>query len=171
MIRKITGVGEGAYISIHDGFMGTAPWKDFLPGADRFIMDTHPYFSFGGSMTEPFLTGTGAVAGGIWPKKACTSWAPGVADSQRDFGVTIAGEFSNGWNDCGLFLLGVPGTAGRIYPGDCTFWADHTLWGDDAKDGVRNFAMASMDALENWFFWTWKVRSPPLPTRARVDRD
>lgn len=48
------------------------------------------------------------------------------------------------------------------------FWVDHTLWGDDAKNDVHNFAMTSMDALEHWFFWTWKVRSPFLPVHAPV---
>lgn len=25
------------------------------------------------------------------------------------------------------------------------------------KAGLREFTLASMDALQNWFFWTWKV--------------
>ncbi len=29
-----TGIGNGAYIVIHDGFAGLATWKDFLPGSD-----------------------------------------------------------------------------------------------------------------------------------------
>jgi glucan 1,3-beta-glucosidase len=95
MIRSITGVGEGAYIAIHDGFKGTQPWEDFLPGADRFMMDTHPYLSFGGAavMKAPFANGTGHGAGGSYPLTACQNWAPGITSSQASFGITIAG----GW--------------------------------------------------------------------------
>lgn len=30
------------------------------------------------------------------------------------------------------------------------------------KDGLMEFTLASMDALQNWFFWTWKVFQFPL---------
>ena len=78
MIRSITGVGEGhgAYIAIHDGFLGVGSWAGFLEGSDRMILDTHPYFAFnGGSNTDPIATGTGLEAGGIWPQNACNAWA------------------------------------------------------------------------------------------------
>jgi glucan 1,3-beta-glucosidase len=160
MIRNITGVGEGAYISVHDGFQGTDIWKDFLPGADRFMMDQHPYLAFGGAgaMTAQFVNGTGHGAGGPYPTNACQSWGTGITASQKQFGVTVAGEFSNGWNDCGLFLHGAD--QGQVtFPGDCSQWqSEYVNWGPDVKDGLMNFATASMDTLENWFFWTWKVR-------------
>jgi glucan 1,3-beta-glucosidase len=163
IIRSITGVGEGAWLAIHDGFKGTAPWVDFLPGADRFIMDTHPYLSFGGAgiMSTPFSNGsTGHAAGGTYPNMACQNWGTSMVSSQSSFGVTIAGEFSNGWNDCGLFLHGVPVPGQpdqQTFPGDCATWTAYEYWGEDVKDGVNNFALASMDALQNWFFWTWKI--------------
>lgn len=75
--------------------------------------------------------------------------------SSTAFGVTIAGEFSAGYNDCGLFLKGVNGTT--TYGGDCSFWQDSSQWNSTIKEGVMNFATASMDALQNWFFWTWKI--------------
>lgn len=81
MIRNITGYGEGngPYISIHDGFGGVSSWSDFLPGSDRMILDTHPYFAFDGSAaTSPIDTGTGNNAGGIWPEQACNRWAAGI---------------------------------------------------------------------------------------------
>jgi hypothetical protein len=78
--------------------------------------------------------------------------------SRTDFGVTLAGEFSNGYNDCGLYLVGVNGKPN--YGGDCTEWQDSTNWNASTKAGVKAFAMASMDAMQNWFFWTWKVRFP-----------
>jgi hypothetical protein len=155
MIRSITGKGEGKgpFISIHDGFHNDA-WSGFLSGSDRIALDTHPYLAFsGGATTEPINVGTGINAGGSWPGRAC-GWSSLITNNQQSFGVSIAGEFSNGFNDCGLFLLGVtqpPQTA------DCAKWQDASTWDDATKAGVMNFAMASMDALQQWFFWTWKV--------------
>lgn len=75
--------------------------------------------------------------------------------SQVGFGVTMAGEFSTGFNDCGLFLRGVPGS--HTYGGNCGLWQDSTNWTAGTKAGLMNLALAQMDALQNWFFWTWKV--------------
>jgi glucan 1,3-beta-glucosidase len=158
MIRSITGIGKGPYISIHDGFQGTAPWVNFLRGSDRIAMDQHPYFAFGGPMVDPFINGTGSGAGGVWPSKACNAWASGIVQSQETFGITVAGEFSGGWNDCGTFLHGV-GQTGTTFTGNCTQWTDWVNYSQEQKDGLNNFISASMDALQNWFFWTWKVRS------------
>ena len=159
MVRNITGVGSGngAYISIHDGFSGISNWADFMPGSDRVILDTHPYFAFNGdSNTQPINTGTGSGAGGVWPKMACSSWASGINQSQQNFGVTVAGEFSAGYNDCGLFVKGVGVSA--TFGGNCDTWQDSSDWDASTKAGVKAFTLASMDALQNWFFWTWKVR-------------
>lgn len=30
-------------------------------------------------------------------------------------------------------------------------------WDDATKAGVLSYAQANMDALQNWFFWTWKI--------------
>jgi glucan 1,3-beta-glucosidase len=76
-------------------------------------------------------------------------------ESQTAFGVTIAGEFSLGYNDCGVFLDGVGVVPS--YGGDCTLWQDSTNWNATVKSGLIEFALASMDALQDWFFWTWKV--------------
>ena len=76
-------------------------------------------------------------------------------DSRENFGVTIAGEFSNGINDCGLFVRGVGN--GPQYPGDCSVYNNAGNWTDQMKNGFLNFQLASMDALQDWFFWTWKV--------------
>ncbi|PFH50439.1 glycoside hydrolase family 5 protein [Amanita thiersii Skay4041] len=161
MVRNITGYGEGhgPFISIHDGFQGMLSWANFLPGSDRIALDTHPYLAFSGSpATEPIATGTGDDAGGIWPSRACQSWADAVNKSRAGFGVTFAGEFSNGYNDCGLFLKGVMNSMGNVsYGGDCSFWEDSSQWNATIKAGVKRFAMASMDALQDYFFWTWKI--------------
>ncbi|EEB99346.1 hypothetical protein MPER_00991, partial [Moniliophthora perniciosa FA553] len=112
MIRGITGIGEGKgpYVSIHDGFGDVNSWNGFLPGSDRFMMDSHPYFAFSGDANNaPIATGSGLQAGGPWPLQACNAWGPSLNRSRTGFGVTIAGEFNNGYNDCGLFLKSVPG--------------------------------------------------------------
>lgn len=75
--------------------------------------------------------------------------------SRSAFGVTIAGEFSNGYNDCGLFVNGVAN--GPSSAADCDLFSDASKWDQATKEGVKNFALASMDALGDWFFWTWKV--------------
>lgn len=174
MIRGITGVGEGngPYISIHDGFRGLGVWAGFLTGADRLTIDIHPYFAFDGqSNTSPIDTGTGPGAGGTWPQTACSAWAASMNTrfdrslllrrhthrtfSRTAFGTTIAGEYSNGINDCGLFLLGVGTPA--TYTGDCSVWQDASLFTAGTKAGLLQFSMASMDALRDSFFWTWKV--------------
>ncbi|KAI6101447.1 glycoside hydrolase family 5 protein [Pisolithus croceorrhizus] len=157
MIRNITGYGEGngPYISIHDGFEGLSTWTGFLQGSDRIMIDTHPYFAFDGEPNNaPIATGTGLQAGGTWPQTACNSWGPSINQSQVGFGVTIAGEFSVGYNDCGLYLTGVGNT--DSYGPSCALFMDASQWNDTMKAGLQEFAMASMDALQNWFFWTWK---------------
>ncbi|KAG1804107.1 glycoside hydrolase family 5 protein [Suillus subaureus] len=158
MIRNITGYGEGhgPYIAIHDGFLGTAAWANFLQGSDRIILDTHPYFAFDSqSDWSPIATGTGLSAGGIWPQQACSAWGPGINTSQTAFGITIAGEFSGGYNDCGLYLTGVGNTAS--YGTSCSLFLDSSQWNDTMKAGLYEFTLASMDALQDWFFWTWKI--------------
>ncbi|KAJ7605280.1 glycoside hydrolase superfamily [Mycena polygramma] len=159
MIRGITGLGEGhgPFISIHDGFDGTASWAGFLPGSDRIILDTHPYFAFDQQPNDsPIATSEDpASAGGIWPKQACSALGPSINTSRTAFGVTVAGEFSNEYNDCGLFLTGVNGT--EPYGGDCSLWEDSSTWNATVKAGLMQFALASMDAMQDWSFWTWKI--------------
>ncbi|KAJ4471412.1 glycoside hydrolase family 5 protein [Lentinula aciculospora] len=159
MIRGITGLGagNGPFISIHDGFVGLDSWAGFLPGSDRINIDTHPYFAFDDEPNDsPIATGLGSDAGGIWPAQACNAWGPDINSSRSDFGVTIAGEFSNGYNDCGLFLKGTSSYT-PSYGGDCSLWQDASTWNDTVIAGVKAFALASMDATQNWFFWTWKI--------------
>ncbi|KIY52042.1 glycoside hydrolase family 5 protein [Fistulina hepatica ATCC 64428] len=159
VLRNITGYGEGngMYLSIHDGFIGVPSWTNSYSGVDRLILDTHPYFAFDNLPNDaPIATGTDPeTAGGQWPLEACNSWGSEMNDSRSDFGVTIAGEFSTGYNDCGLFLRGVGSTT--TYGGNCSFWEDATQWNASVKAGLMEFARAEMDALGDWFFWTWKV--------------
>ncbi|KAF9044947.1 glycoside hydrolase superfamily [Panaeolus papilionaceus] len=159
IIREITGTGEGngPWISFHDGFTALSGWDDFLnPGADRIIIDQHPYLAFSGSSAmDPVDTGTGPDAGGIWPETACNRWARNFNASRNARGPVLAGEWSNGINDCGLFLV-PPGQT--TYGGNCaTDFEDASLWSAGKKAGLMRYTMASMDAFRDWFFWTWKI--------------
>lgn len=163
MIRGITGLGEGngPYMAIHDGFMGLGSWANFLQGSDRIVMDTHPYFAFDGAannapIDQPLQgSTTPGQFGGPWPMQACNAWGANMNLSRENFGVTIAGEFSNAINDCGLYVRGVAN--GPQYSGDCTVFNNVAQWTDEIKNGFLNFQLASMDALQDWFFWTWKI--------------
>lgn len=87
-------------------------------------------------------------------------------DSMNAFGLTGAGEFSLASNDCGLWVNGVfngsrydgtyPGPAPNGV-GSCDQWNDWQSWDSSTKTALKNFALTSMDALQNYFFWTWKI--------------
>nr|ADX07305.1 putative cellulase/exo-1,3-beta-glucanase [Flammulina velutipes] len=157
LIRGITGYGEGngPYIAIHEAFLGLQVWENFLEGSDRFILDQHPYFSFGGVFEDPIATeAEDGLPGGIWPKRACDSWGPGTNTSQQNFGITIAAEFAASPNDCGLFLKGVGAESTNT---QCSIYNDWRNYNDTMREGILNFVTAEMDALVHWFFWTWKI--------------
>ena len=196
MVRSITGtgVGNGPMISLHDGFTGPGNWAGFLSGSDRVALgtcfyttstspteltpcsDTHPYFAFNGNANrEPLnVTADGDPTGGFggkWPLQACNSWGAMMNNSRQAFGVTVAGEFSNGINDCGLFIDGITpsGAAGGTrYGAGCDYWEDWQSWSDATKAGLMNFALASMDALGDWFFWTWKIGNSSTTNTVRA---
>ncbi|KAG8896576.1 hypothetical protein FRB99_008828 [Tulasnella sp. 403] len=161
IIRSVTGLGtgNGPVISIHDGFAGLDQWADLLPGADRLALDVHPYLCF-------YQLDTSPLAQQI--TKPCTSWAAAMNTSWSTFGVSTAGEWSFSFNDCGLYVNGVgngarlegtfPGYSGpTLGAGACTEWNNWQTWDDTRKSQLQSFALASMDALQNWFFWTWKI--------------
>jgi glucan 1,3-beta-glucosidase len=73
------------------------------------------------------------------------------------FGLTNAGEFSNAVTDCGWLLNGVEdgvryegnykiGNFPRV--GSCDPWNDWTKFTASRKQDIKNFALASMDALQ-----------------------
>ncbi|KAJ6606478.1 exo-beta-1,3-glucanase [Mycena vulgaris] len=154
-----TGQGNGPMVSFHDGFLGLSPWDGFLPGADRASMDLHPYLCFAQQSTSPITT---------YGDTPCNSWGAEFNSTMANFGFVVAGEFSNAVTDCGLYVNGVgqgvryEGTYINDGPwtklGDCdTDWLDYPNWDSATKNAYKKFAQASMDALQNWFFWTWKV--------------
>jgi aryl-phospho-beta-D-glucosidase BglC (GH1 family) len=158
-VRKASGIGEGngPFISYHDGFLGLSQWAGFLPNADRIALDDHPYLCFDGQSSAPMSS---------YAQTPCTTWGGMMNTSMSAFGFTTAGEFSNAVTDCGLFVNGVgvgtryegtytPGTWPVV--GSCTPWTDWQSWNSTMKSDIEQFALASMDALQNWFFWTWKI--------------
>ncbi|TFY74858.1 hypothetical protein EWM64_g9153 [Hericium alpestre] len=151
-----TGAGNGPFISYHDGFLGLDKWVGFLGNPDRIALDYHPYLCF-------YTQSKDTMAQQV---KAPCNWGATVNGSLAAFGLTAAGEFSNAVTDCGLYVNGVGlGTRyeGTYTPGDwprigsCTPWTDWQNWDQAMKDDIKQFALSSMDALQNWFFWTWKI--------------
>ncbi|KAI0687137.1 glycoside hydrolase family 5 protein [Cytidiella melzeri] len=159
-VRTASGVGEnkGPFISFHEGFAGLSGWNGYFTNSDRVSYDIHPYVCFGAQSTDGYDTRA---------TEPCTSWGANQNKSMTANGLTTAGEFSNAINDCGLYVNGVnlgtrfDGTykLGGPWPkqGDCDSWTDYQSWTPAMKQDIQNFALASMDALQNWFFWTWKI--------------
>ncbi|CAG7853930.1 Probable glucan 1,3-beta-glucosidase D; AltName: Full=Exo-1,3-beta-glucanase D [Serendipita indica DSM 11827] len=149
------GAGNGPYISIHEAFQGLQQWETFLTGADRLALDTHPYLAFGAMSAAPVES---------FISTPCSTWGGLVSASLTNFGMTTAGEWSNAINDCGLYVNAV-GRGTRYegtfettaVTGSCDEWINYETWTQPTKDAFREFALSSMDALQNWFFWTWRI--------------
>ncbi|PVF95081.1 glycoside hydrolase [Serendipita vermifera] len=159
VIRRASGLGDGngPMISLHDDFLGMSRFYGFLDGADRLALDSHQYLIFGGVSGAPV---------GTFAARACSEWSAMFGDPMNVFGLTASGEWSYAINDCGLYINRVgsgsryDGTfAGHPRVGDCAAdgWLDYRTWDASIKDGLRNLALASMDALGNSFFWTWRI--------------
>ncbi|KAJ7862822.1 hypothetical protein B0H13DRAFT_2566024 [Mycena leptocephala] len=73
-----------------------------------------------------------ANAGRIWPRQACQAWGSSIKTSRSAFGLAVAGEFSNGYNDCGLYLTGVNGT--QSDGGNRDVWMDSSTCNATVKD-------------------------------------
>lgn len=152
-----TGADKGVWISIHDGFLSRDSWAGMFPNADRVALDSHPYLAFGEQSAAPMSS---------YANTPCTAWGASVNSTMTNFGLFNAGEFSNAVTDCGLFLNEVgegtryEGTytkASTTRVGSCTPWTDWTSYDAQMKADIKQFALASMDALQNYFFWTWKI--------------
>ncbi|PLW31189.1 hypothetical protein PCANC_23171 [Puccinia coronata f. sp. avenae] len=169
MMRGITGygLGKGPMMIIHDGFQGAGAghtgWGGYLKGADRIGLDTHTYFAFDKQSNDSL---------GYNSFKPCTYWAKGFNQTNTDFGFNFAGEYSLAVNDCGLWLnnIGVGSRYDGTYPstnspdtknfpkvGSCDPWTDYRTWSPDMKKSIADLAATSQDALQNSFFWTWRI--------------
>ena len=104
IIREVTGIGEGngAFLSMHDAFLGVTTWTGFLPGADRLAMDSHQYV-VGRAMqisTDPQVFGnqlTGTMDS--ISKVPCQYFAVATNATSKSWGVNIAGEWSAATNE------------------------------------------------------------------------
>lgn len=139
------GAGNGPFLVLHEGFVGAERWIGFMPGADRLVMDAHPYKAFSpGSFNLPWSQQLADVCG----------WGRPTARSNSEFGITIGGEWSLAINDCGKWLNGVGQNAGF---GDCSAFENWRAYDETMKTNLRNQCMGTMDALRDYFFWTWKI--------------
>ncbi|KAF8322657.1 glycoside hydrolase [Clavulina sp. PMI_390] len=158
-IRNITGIGagQGPYISFQDSFLNPVGWQGYMEGADRLVLDSHPYLCFANQVLSPLSEQLA---------RPCQAWGASFNQSQNAFGVTVAGEWALSFNDCGLWLNGIglgsrwegtfPGYSGPV-GGSC---ANYTDWPDFTaayKNNLLTYALNTMDALPHWFFWTWKI--------------
>lgn len=154
LVRTASGTGEGngPFISFHDGFKGLPAWAGYFTNSDRTSLDIHPYLCFADQSADGY------------DKRAttpCTAWGGAQNDSMGAFGLTSAGEWSNAINDCGLYVNGVNlGTRyegnypGGPWPviGTCDQWTEYSQWSDSMKQDIKQFALASMDALQVRFY-------------------
>ncbi|CAD6587583.1 MAG: hypothetical protein CYPHOPRED_003968 [Cyphobasidiales sp. Tagirdzhanova-0007] len=176
IIRNITGIGagKGPFISLHDGFQGFGTWAGFMEGADRIALDQHDYLAFVAPNNDSVAYDAA---------KPCSYWANQFYMSQQNFGLSYSGEWALDINDCGEYLNNVgngarydgtyiaPGGTKPLYnaTGSCESWNDWQSWDDTLKQDYQQVAYAHMDALQNWFFWTWTIGNstktglPPNP--------
>ncbi|KAI0664584.1 glycoside hydrolase [Cubamyces menziesii] len=168
VVRNASGTGEGngPWVVLHDAFFGLTNWAGFLPNADRLQLDIHQYICFDGQSADDY--GARVQAG-----QACKTWAAGQNDSMTAFGMTHVGEWSLAINDCGQWVNGVnlgarfDGTFAGNFPfvGECSTYTDYTQYDDQWKADMKQFALQSMSALQNWFFWTWKIGNSTVTNR------
>ena len=67
---------------------------------------------------------------------------------------------------CGLYVNNVgegaryegeyTGYTGPVI-GSCDMWNNWQSWNASTKAGLNLLSLSSMDALQNWFFWTWRI--------------
>ncbi|SCV70898.1 BQ2448_3660 [Microbotryum intermedium] len=165
------GDGNGPVVVIHDGFIGTTKWFDFLPGADRIALDSHRYIAFRSSNNQTMEQQA---------LKPCDLWMNLHNRTMRTFGIGMVAEWSVAINDCGRFINGVnsgsryegtlegPGPEQSVaHRGGCGHWERSDLWDAKTKQGMQDVALSHMDAFQNWFFWTWKT-GPSLRNPTRV---
>jgi glucan 1,3-beta-glucosidase len=114
-------------------------------GSDRIAVEQHPYYAFNGKGSEDVVP---------YIPAPCGDWGPMMNATQTTYGVATAGEWSLAFNDCGLMLHS---TADEHTTTDCSTWDYWETWTPEIKQNLMSFAMSNMDALQHWFFWTWKI--------------
>ena len=82
---------------------------------------------------------------------SCGKWVNDVGVGSR-FDGTMAG------------YTGPNGGAGA-----CDYWNDYTQWNASTIAGLLHVTRASMDALQNSFFWTWRIGNSTVAVPAEVN--
>ncbi|KAK7207203.1 Xog1 Exo-1,3-beta-glucanase [Myxozyma melibiosi] len=149
--------GSDIVLAIHDGFMGTTYWNDFMTYPDFYnvILDHHAYQVFSaGELSRSIDDHISSACGEGTNIQGTTLW-------------TVTGEWSAALTDCAKWLNGYGRGAryegqydGSPYYGSCTGKSDITTWSDDDKANTRKYIEAQMDAYEQglgWIFWCWKT--------------
>lgn len=157
-------VGAGPLVSFHTGFLSLSAWKGFLAGADRIALDNHPYIAFNSPQPTAAMSSMKQIP--------CQYWGKSTNASMDDFGFTNAGEWSNAVTDCGKWLNGV--TSGATYEqqvGSCNKLLDYDNWTDSYKDALKDWAMASMDALQVWDIRVLVVKHNTRPELVLLDME
>ena len=67
-----------------------------MRGADRLVLDSHPYFCFGPQDTSPLSEQV---------DRPCAAWAETYNTSMNAYGITVAGEWSLSFNDCAFCVI------------------------------------------------------------------
>ena len=96
-LREITGIGEGngPYLAIHDGFRGGEAWAGFFPGADRLVLDVHPYIAFSGAPNDEPAS--------AWAPLACERFGPHLMSGYAGrfvFAVSLLTILQPNWFRC-----------------------------------------------------------------------
>lgn len=76
-------VDASTVVSLHDGFVGSGSWNEFLPGKPNILMDTHHY--------EVFDSGSLGMSPDAHVSSAC-SFGAGIATNTKS---TISGEWTS----------------------------------------------------------------------------
>jgi len=95
MVRQVAFFGFAVLRTHHTkipiGFQGIGEWAGYMSGADRMILDSHPYLCFTDQDPSPLSEQV---------DKPCKAWAKAFNTSLDAYGVTVAGEWSLSFNDC-----------------------------------------------------------------------
>lgn len=185
-VRNVTGTGagNGPIMAISDGFAGLPAYDGFLSQSDRVAWDQREFHLLRSSspfaalelthftlfrntdayvaFTPPFPAQSGLT------QTACNYYGNQTDSYFVQNGLVIAGEWSLATNDCGLYLNGVglgfryenSDQADRSHPqyyGSCVPFDNWPSYSNSTKAAMKQSALAQMDALRNFFFWTWKI--------------
>ncbi|KAG0341551.1 hypothetical protein BG000_008730 [Podila horticola] len=165
-VRAATGQGKGPWAVIHDGMLGLSSWADFMPKADRMMLDTHLYIMFDDNLMRMNTTAQ--------LKFACETWGSDITASTAEFGPTMVGEFSVAVNDCATYLNGVntgnrwEGTwngAPKMPGANCANENNAATYTPEYKLFLKNFFLAQIEAYEQgsgWTYWNFKTETNPL---------